>query len=77
MKHAASTWQDNPGDSVLGLTPREAITIRFQESSYGHSKYSICAYTGDGKKPGSLLFWKAGDDPGELFRNALAVMERK
>jgi hypothetical protein len=43
-------WK-RPDDSVLGIHPREALTITIKEYKGGWCGY---AYTGDGTKPGSL-----------------------
>lgn len=64
IRHAASTWQDNPGDTVLGLTPREAITVVIKESRLGYHGY---AHTGDGTKPGSLLCMTFDSDLSRLL----------
>lgn len=71
MKHAASTWQDNPGDSVLGLTPREPVTMVIKEFRHGYAAYS---HTGDGSKPGSLLRWTVGSDPRSLLDDLLECL---
>lgn len=73
LKHAASTWQYNKGDSVHGLTPREPITIVIREYRHGYFGY---AHTGDGSKPGSLLRSTSGTRPIDLYADLVDAFDR-
>jgi len=52
--HLVKYWEEG---SVCGLHPREAISIRITE---GRTGWFVGAYTGDGSKPGSLMYGAGG-----------------
>lgn len=66
-----SYWRDG---SVCGLRPREAMSIRITEGSNG---WFVGAYTGDGSKPGSLLYASGGfDTPEDAFAYIMKDIRR-